>query len=213
MKQITSLISAIATAMILTQAPYGTALAQTAQPQARPAPARPAATPQVLAFDKFMTLSSPICQFQPAQKCVDLGWQYADSNGDKTLSQAELQAVRAALGEWLAWKEGLTPREKTNLTMGMLVFDSAGLPALFAGFDANGDGRLSQAELLADVRLDQRPLGEVLTDEKAVDRQRFSQRLGPLSKLAEAMLQSRPAAGNSAAPRAPVQSQPVPPPR
>lgn len=192
--------------------PIAAAEAQTAPP-AQPAPARPAATPQILAFDKFMSQSSPICQKEPSQRCVDAGWRFADRNGDKTLSLAEVQAVRAEMGDWLAWKEGINPREKANAAMGMWMVDSAGLPNLFASYDANGDGQLTQAELLADVKLDKRPLGQVLTDDKAVNRQRFSQRLGPLSKLAEALMQPRPAPGNSAAPRPPVQSQPVPPPR
>lgn len=206
-------LSAVALVAPLSLPPLAAAVAQQTQPQARPAPVRPMATPQVLAFDMFMTQSSPICQTQASQRCIDAGWRYADSNGDKTLSLAEVQAVRAVMGDWLAWKEGITPREKANLAMGFLVIDSAGLPVLFAGFDSNGDGKLTQAELLADVRLDERPLGVVLTDETAVNRQRFSQRLGPLSKLAEAMMQPRPAAGNTAAPRAPVQSQPASPPR
>jgi hypothetical protein len=179
--------------------------------QSQPAPVKPAPTPQVLAFDKFMKQSSPICQKQASHRCVDAGWRYADRNGDKTLDLAELQTVRAEMGDWLAWKEGITQREKANVAMGLWVVDSAGLPNLFASYDANGDGKLTQAELLADVKLDQRPLGQVLTDEKAVNRQRFSQRLGPLSKLAEALMQPRPAPGNTPAPRAPVQSQPVPP--
>lgn len=204
--------SAIAIATLLALAPLGTALAQPA-PAKPAAPARPAATPQIIAFDKFMTLSAPICQNQPAQKCIDFGWRFADRNSDKTLSLAELQTVRAEMGNWLAWKDNITPRERANAAMGLMIIDSAGLPVLFSGFDGNSDGRLTQAELLADVRLDERPLGQVLTDEKAVDRQRFSQRLGPLSLLAQTMMQPRPAPGNSAAPRAPVQSQPAPPPR
>lgn len=206
--------TAIAIVTLLSLAPLGMAVAQPApaRPTA-PAPARPAATPQILAFDKFMTLSAPICQNQPAQKCIDFGWRFADRNNDKTVSLAELQAVRAEMGNWLAWKENITPRERANAAMGLMIIDSAGLPVLFSGFDGNSDGQLTQAELLADVRLDERPLGQILTDEKAVDRQRFSQRLGPLSMLAQTMMQPRPAPGNTAAPRAPVQSQPVPPPR
>lgn len=154
-----------------------------------------------------------MCQTQSSKRCVDAGWKFADRDGDGTLTLQEVQAVRSQMGDWLAWKEGLPPREKANVAMGLWVVDSAGLPNLFAGYDTNGDGRLTQAELLADVKLDERPLGKVLTDEKSVDRQRFSQRLGPLSKLAESLMQPRPAAGTTPAPRAPVQSQPIPPAR
>lgn len=205
-------ISGFLTASILSGLPSAPASAQTSSPQAQSVP-KPAPSPQVLAFDRFMTQSSPMCQTQSSKRCVDAGWKFADRDGDGTLTLQEVQAVRSQMGDWLAWKEGLPPREKANVAMGLWVVDSAGLPNLFAGYDTNGDGRLTQAELLADVKLDERPLGKVLTDEKSVDRQRFSQRLGPLSKLAESLMQPRPAAGTTPAPRAPVQSQPIPPAR
>lgn len=180
--------------------------------QAQPAPAKPP-TPAVQAFDSFMTQSNPVCQKQSSHRCVDIGWRFADRDRDGTLTLQEVQAVRADMGEWLLWKGGaVPPRERANVAMGLMVVDSAGLPAVFTSYDANGDGRLTKAELFADVRLDDRPLGQVLSDEKSVDRQRFAQRLGPMSKLAEALMQPRPP-GTSPAPRAPVQSQPVPPAR
>ncbi len=205
-------VSTILTASILSGLPLAPAAAQSAPPLAQPAP-KPAPSPQVVAFDRFMAQSSPVCQTQSSKRCVDAGWRLADRDGDGALTLQEAQAVRAQVGDWLAWKEGITPRDKANLAMGLWVVDSAGLPNLFASYDANGDGRLTRAELLADVRLDERPLGKVLTDEKSVDRQRFSQRLGPLSKLAESLMQPRPAPGITPAPRAPVQSQPIQPAR
>lgn len=205
-------ISGLLTASILSGLPIAPASAQTAPPPAQSVP-KPPPSPQVVAFDRFMTQSSPVCQTQPSKRCIDAGWKFADRDGDGTLTLPEVQAVRGQIGEWLAWKDGIQPREKANLAMGIWVVDSAGLPNLFASYDTNADGRLTQAELLADVRLDERPLGKVLTDEKSVDRQRLSQRLGPLSKLAESLMQPRPAPGATPAPRAPVQSQPIQPAR
>jgi hypothetical protein len=179
---------------------------QASQPKAPP-------TPAVQAFDTFITQSNPVCQKQSSHRCVDMGWRFADRDGDGTLTLQEITAVRSDMGEWLLWKGVAIPaRERANVAMGLMVVDSAGLPMLFQSYDANGDGRLTKAELLADVKLDERPLGQVLTDERSVNRKQFSQRLGPMSKLAEALLQ-RPAPGTTPAPRAPVQSQPVPPAR
>jgi hypothetical protein len=206
----TASLSALVTAAMVSALLAAPAAAQTAPPPAQAAP-RPAPSPQVLAFDRFMTQSSPACQTQSSKRCVEAGWKLADRDGDGTLTLPETQALRAQVGDWLAWKDGIPPREKANVAMGLWVVDSAGLPNLFASYDANGDSRLTQAELTADIRLDERPLGKVLTDEKSVDRQRFSQRLGPLSKLAESLMQPRPAPGATPAPRAPVQSQPLPP--
>jgi hypothetical protein len=205
-------LSGIFTAFVLSGVPLAPAAAQSAPSQAQPVP-KPAPSPQVVAFDRFMKQSSPVCQTQSSKRCIDAGWKLADRDSDGTLTLQELQSVRAQVGDWLAWKEGIQPRDKANLAMGLWVVDSAGLPNLFASYDTNGDGRLTQAELLADVKLDERPLGKVLTDEKSVDRQRFSQRLGPLSKLAESLMQPRPAPGATPAPRAPVQSQPLQPAR
>ena len=47
---------------------------------------------------------------------------------------------------------------------------------------------MSRKELLADVTLDERPLGEVLLDDKAVDRAAVAQRLGSLSPMLEGLL-------------------------
>jgi hypothetical protein len=176
-------------------------------PQSSPAPVKPP-SPAVQAFDRFMSQSNPVCQKQSSHRCVDMGWRFADRDGDGLLTLQEVQAVRADMGDWLMWKGvSVPPRERANVAMGLMVVDSAGLPTVFTSYDANGDGRLTKAELFADVRLDNRPLGKVLTDEQSVDRQRFAQRLGPMSKLAEALMQPRP--GTTPAPRAPVQSQPV----
>ncbi|MCE3247903.1 MAG: hypothetical protein K0R41_1728, partial [Geminicoccaceae bacterium] len=56
--------------------------------------------------------------------------------------------------------------------------DSIGLERLHALYDADQDGLLSRSELLADVRLDERPLGEVLLDPAAVDHRAVARRLG-----------------------------------
>ena len=146
-------------------------------------------SPEALAFDRFVNASSPLCLNQPAQRCVDAGFAFADGNRDGKLSLSEVQGVRATLDRWLAWRgPKLQPRERGAVMFGAQLVDAAGLDRLFDSYDANRDGGVSKPELLADVRLDHRPLGEVLLDETAVDRPALQRRLGALGPAVEGML-------------------------
>lgn len=167
---------------------------------APPAPPITAETPPTAAvgrFDRFVASSGPTCQREASGRCVDLGLAFADRDGDGRLSVDELDVVRRELKAWLAWKgPKLTPAERTGASLGVWLVDTAGLPALFDSFDANGDGRVTRGELLADVRLDHRPLGDVLLDPEAVDRSAVAGRVGKLAPF----LQGFFGMGASAAP-------------
>ncbi len=178
-------------------------------PQPKP-PVEP--TPGALALEKFVRASAAPCQTEASGRCVDLGWAYADRDKNGTLSLAEVETIRDQIVAWNAWKgDTLTARERANFNMGLWASNSVGINNLFASYDVNGDGKLTKAELLADVTLDQRPLGVVLADEKSVNRQRFASRLGPLQKMAEVLMTPRPAGSPLPAPSAPrPQVQPLP---
>ena len=157
---------------------------------AEPAPPSPA----VLAFDRFMVASSPVCSFEPSKRCVDMGWRFADADRDGTLSLAEIKSVRAALQDWMAWKGDAIPRKgRTGVTLGLIVFDMIGAEKLFATLNTSHTGRLTKAELLADVRLDERPLGAVLQDPKSVDREDLAKKLGGAAPVVNGMIdESKP---------------------
>lgn len=139
-------------------------------------------TAAVARFDRFIASSGPICQNQASGRCVDLGLAFADRDGDGRLSLDELDVVRRDLKAWLAWKgPKLTAAERTGASLGLWLVETAGLPALFESFDANSDGHVTRRELLADVRLDHRPLGDVLLDPEAVDRSAVASRVGKLA--------------------------------
>ncbi|HEY4133702.1 MAG TPA: hypothetical protein VGO34_00675 [Alphaproteobacteria bacterium] len=192
-------------------------VAQAPQPPARSAPSQPPKQPAqptagALALDKFMKTSNPVCLKEASTRCVDLGWAAADSDKNGTLSLAEVEQVRDDIAAWNAWKaDSLTPRDRASLNMGLWAADRVGLPNLFASYDADGDGKLTKAELFADVKLDQRPIGQVMADEKAVDRKRFASRLGPLQTMAEVLMTPRPPGSPLPAPAAPSpKTQPLP---
>ena len=143
----------------------------------------------VLAFDRFVTVASPVCEHQPARDCIEVGWEFADIDGDGALSIAELELMRDALKEWSAQRqESLTARERSLISFGLWLVDSVGLENLHASYDENADEQLDQEELLTDVRLDERPLGEILLDPTAVDLKGLAERLGVLLPLLERTL-------------------------
>ena len=141
------------------------------------------------AFDRFMSESRPICLQEPAERCVALAWRFADEDGDEGLSLAELAAIRSAFAQWTdRHRDDLTRPERSGIALGFLIVDSLGLERLHALYDEDQDGLLSRGELLADVRLDQRPLGEVLLDPAAVDHRAVALRLGIPPSMVESAL-------------------------
>jgi hypothetical protein len=142
-------------------------------------PTLPGPSRQVLTFDHFIGKSGPICLERPAAECVDVAWGFADTNHDQGLSVEELQALRDGLRTWSAWRAGdFTNVERSLLALGFLVVDGLGVARLHALYDADGNGLVDREELLADVRMDDRPLGEILLDREAVDRAAVAARLG-----------------------------------
>ena len=157
------------------------------------------------AFEQFMQASRPVCAEQPGGVCVGLALGFADADGDRALSLDEVAAIRRELGDWaLRHRDELSPPERSSLALGLLLADSLGLEQLHGLYDADGDGLVSRAELLADVTLDQRPLGETLLDPAAVDRAAIARRLGVPPALIESI-----APDQRPAPRTEPRSGPV----
>jgi hypothetical protein len=138
-----------------------------------------AAEPPIVAFDRFVSESNPVCQLRRATDCVDLAWRFADADADQGLSLDELEALRADLEVWAIWRQAdLAAHERSGIALGLWLVDSVGLENVHAAYDADGDGLISRTELLADVHLDERPIGTVLLDPAAVDHAGIARRLG-----------------------------------
>ncbi|MBT5416279.1 MAG: hypothetical protein HOK81_16890, partial [Rhodospirillaceae bacterium] len=71
-------------------------------------------------------------------------------------------------------------------------FFEVGIDDIVTSYDADGDGKLTQAEALADVTLDDRPLGSLLLDPDAVDREAFANRLGAAAPFMKGLLGTEP---------------------
>jgi hypothetical protein len=146
---------------------------------AAPGPIPPAPGREVLEVDRFVAESGPVCLDRPAAACVEAGWAFADRNEDQGLSVVELEAVRDELRAWAQWRaDDLYPTERSLLALGFVVVEGVGIERLHALYDEDADGLVDRNELLADVRLDERPLGEVLLDPEALDRAAIAARLG-----------------------------------
>jgi hypothetical protein len=144
-----------------------------------PAPVSPGPGRAVLEVDRFVAASGPVCLDRPAAACVEKGFAFADRNEDQGLSVVELEEVRDELRAWAQWRaDDLYPTERSLLALGFVVVEGVGIERLHALYDQDTDGLVDRAELLADVRLDERPLGEVLLDPEAVDRAAIAARLG-----------------------------------
>jgi hypothetical protein len=129
------------------------------------------------------------CASAPAAVCADRAAALFDGNRDGGVSRDELAAAQQRLrGEAQAKESVLNDQERLLVAVALAALDRAGPETVFAGFDANGDGRLDRAELFADFRLDKRPFATLVGDPKAVDWQRFAGRFGETGKLFLALL-------------------------
>lgn len=165
---------------------FALALGVPAAAQQPPPPAGPSSG--ALAFQKFLDAAGPACADRPARTCVDLGWRFAAASPREGLVLRDVRNLRQRMGEWVQWRGAELPaRERSGIGMGLLLADGLGPERLFAAFDTDGNGRISQRELLQDVKLDTRPLGKILADPAAVDRAGVSRRLGLPPALVDAL--------------------------
>lgn len=146
--------------------------------------------PDAAMVQQFIDGAREPCKTHPAQDCVDIGWWFAASDPDRGLSLDDVKLLRQRIGTWFQYYQpSLPPRTRNSVGLGLLLADGLTMERLHASFDTNHDGWVSQAELLADVTLDQRPLGEVLADRNAVDRAGLANRLGLPPAMLEGVFQ------------------------
>ena len=139
----------------------------------------------VPSLDRLIESNRSVCETKPAQRCID-------ANRDGVLELTEIQRVRRLTEQWVLSKgKSLPPRQQGSIVMGLMLVDSAGLPTLFGNYDLNGDGKLTQKELFADVKLDNRPLPWILADRNAVDLQTSRRKLGALGPLLDSVIARR----------------------
>ena len=165
------------------------AAAASAQPAPPAQPTRPAGPPaDALRVQSFVDRAGALCTRRPAQTCVDAGWTFAAAAPGRGLTPADVATLQQRLQRWYEWRRPhLSSREQASVGFGLLLAGGMGADRLHRAFDSNGDGLVSRTELLADVTLDRRPLGKVLSDPAAVDRAGFARRLNMPAVLIDAL--------------------------
>ena len=139
----------------------------------------------------FIDKASGPCQTKAAQACVDLGMQFAAANPKQGITVADLKLLRQRIGAWYQYHSQEMPaRSRASFGLGLMLADGMTMERLHASFDTDHDGRVTQQELMSNVKMDKRPLGDVLADPKAVDRNALAQRLGLLPQLTAGLFQT-----------------------
>jgi hypothetical protein len=159
---------------------------------AGPVLAQPAEPLDAARIDRFARDTGPFCAQAASTACFDRSFRFADTDRDGQLSLAELQSVQRDLFEWMRQnRERLSPADRRGVFGALAVVELAGLPRLFASYDADGDGHLSRAELLADIQLDERSFAMLVKDRDAIDWPRLRSRLGAAGPLLDGALPRR----------------------
>lgn len=159
---------------------------------ALPGAAAPAAG-SMEAVDETILRIAEDCRTSASTACADLAWGAADLDGDGRLSLSELQLAQRQIDDWVAWKRpDLPPQTSNAISNGSRLVTAVGLGGLLRAFDGDGDGKLSQAEAFADIRLDERPLAAVVSDPNAVDQRSLSRKLATVSPMLAALVGNAP---------------------
>ncbi len=149
--------------------------------------AAPGAQPTL---ERFLETGVPFCSKAPAVECVDRGFDFADRDRSGRLSLPEARTTQAEVNRWTkANARRLPEQEREKLVMGLLLLQTVGPERLFESYDADRDGELTREELTADIRLDKRPLPEILTDPGSIDWDALTARAGEAAPLLRRLFQ------------------------
>jgi hypothetical protein len=141
-------------------------------------------------LERFLEANVPFCMKAPAVQCIDRGFAFADRDKNQRLSLAETRETQAEVNRWTkANAKRLPAQEREKLVMGLLLLQTVGPEQLFQSYDVDRDGELTRDELTADIRLDKRPLPQILGDPSSIDWDALSARAGEAAPLLRRLFQ------------------------
>jgi hypothetical protein len=143
-------------------------------------------------FAGFIVGLRDVCAQQPARTCTRRVSSFLDRDNDARVSLEEVKTVRAEAQSTARDRNAaISGIERSSISIGLLALPSANLPTVFANFDTDRDGGLSEDELFADFRLDQRPLAKIVADPDGVDWGAFAARFGEIGLFLLDLLPAR----------------------
>jgi hypothetical protein len=135
-------------------------------------------------FASFIVGLRSACGQGPSTHCVGAVSAFLDTNASGRIELRELrQASHKARLSVRNKASMLRPLERNMIAVALMVMHHAGLAQVFSNFDTNADGGLSNEEMFADFRIDQRPFGTIVKDPKSVNWKTFAQRFGKVGFL------------------------------
>jgi hypothetical protein len=135
-------------------------------------------------FDRAVRQLAGHCARGPATTCAARAFDLIDANDDGVAEIEELQRLDARLRVWAgANAEELHPMDLRALQLGFILVDTIGLERGMMLYDDDGDGALSLAEMTADLKLDDRPLPEIVQAREIVDWPSLRRRFGATAMI------------------------------
>ena len=154
----------------------------------------PPATPRRRqSLDRFLAASVPVLHEGPGRRSASTRASPSPiADRDGKLSLAEVQAIQGEV-DWLGqgeWPTGCRRRSATALVVGLLrASRPSGRNSCSRATTPTATVLLTREELTADIRLDKRPLPEILSDPSSIDWNALAARAGDAAPLLRQLFQ------------------------
>ncbi len=142
-------------------------------------------------FESFLSAASRLCLHRPAATCLDSWFRFVDRDDDGALSRSEFAHFHT---QWRRWGETHLERlpspDRQLLATLLLAYNWLGVGYLFDAYDEDRNRRIDRSEAFSDLKLDRRPLPQLLQDPDAIDEAALERHFGPVAPVLRELLAS-----------------------